>query len=167
VSQISAAARAIAARLAGLLLVTAVLAVSAEDKPSVQGSFRVGGVEAKLTHVRAARVPLDDKGTKGIAVLLSERPSEGDISAWRTADPAERGSFLHIIFDEKGEVWVAELGHAAAKTGRFGVVTELKKVALVVKGDRLNAHVRTAQEESFGDDRFSVDLTFEVTIEGK
>jgi hypothetical protein len=143
------------------------LSAFAAEKAPVQGAFLVGGVDAGLTHVRARRVPLDDQGMPGFAVLLSARPAEGEITAWRTADPAERGSFVHILFDAKGEVWVAELGHASAKTGRFGVVTELQKVTFEVKGERLSAHVRTAQEESFGDDRYTVDLTFEAPLEGK
>jgi hypothetical protein len=78
-------------------------------------------VDAKLTHVRARRMVLDDKGSRGYAVLLSAKVAEGDFSSWRTADPRERGNFLHHPVDEKSEMWVYDLGHTAAKTGvRFG-----------------------------------------------
>jgi hypothetical protein len=132
----------------------------------VKGSFVLGGTDAKLAHVRAARATLDAKGMKGYSVLLSARPAEGPLDAWRTADPGQRGSFMFIQLDASGEVWVAELGHAARKGGRFGVVTELVKRSFAVTGDRLSARVGTDGEQEFGGDRYSVDLTFAATLEG-
>jgi len=136
----------------------------AAPQGTVQGSFVLDGVDAKLTHVRAARAALD-KGKSGYEVLLSARPADGDLSSWRTAEPAERGSFIHLLFEPNGAIWVADLGHAAAKSGRFGVVTELETVSFGVHGDRLTGHVRTRGEQSFGDDRYSVDLTFDAPLE--
>lgn len=155
-------------QLAGLVLAALVAASSFAAEPAtLHGTFVLGGVDAQLTHIRAKRVTLDDKGAQGYAVLLSNRPAEGEITAWRTAEPAKVGSFVHILFDQAGDVWVAELGHTARKGGAFGVVLELKKVAFEVKGERLSAHVRTVQEESFGDDTYTADLTFDVPLEGK
>ena len=99
---------------------------AAAQASTVKGKFVVGGADAGLKHVRAQRTELDEK-TKGFVVLLSAKPAEGDIADWRMADPEERGSFIFLMLEESGAVWVAELGHANAKTGRFGVVTELEK----------------------------------------
>jgi hypothetical protein len=85
----------------------------------------------------------------------------------KTAEPSERGSFIYMMLEPSGDVWVAELGHGARKGGRFGVVLELKKVAFQVQGDTLVAHYRTQAEESFFDDRYTVDLAFNVVLEGK
>jgi hypothetical protein len=151
-------------------LVAAVLLsipAQAAPKAEIKGALVLGGVDAKLTHVRARRMVLDDKGSRGYAVLLSAKLAEGDFSSWRTADPQERGNFLHLILDEKGEVWVFDLGHTAAKNKRFGGVTEIKKVTFAVQSDQLTARVRTNGEQSFLDDRFTVDITFEVPLEGK
>lgn len=131
---------------------------------SVEGSFKVGGKDAGLKLARAAKVELE-KGKPGYALLLSARPAEGPIESWRTAEPADRGSFIVVLFEEKGGVWVAELGHAAAKSGRFGVVTELAADGFVVKGEKVSAHLTTYGDQSFGDDTYSVDLRFEAPLE--
>lgn len=137
----------------------------AAQKTGVEGSFVLNGAEAKLAFVRAQRTKLDEKGKPGFTVLLSEREAAGDLAGWKTADPAEKGSFIFITFEENGEVWVAEIGHGDRADGRFGVVTELRKAEFAVDGDRISAHVTTAGEQEFGDDHYSVDLTFTVTIE--
>jgi hypothetical protein len=149
--------------LAALLLALPGLAAG---KPAIQGSFIVNGKAAKLQHIRARWEPLDDKGTKGVGVLLSEEPSEGDMGNWRTAEPRKVGDFLYVIFDQNADVWVAELGHTAAKSGRFGVVIEIKKVAYQVKDGKIHAQIKTLREWDFGDDLFTVDLTFDAPIEG-
>jgi len=158
-------ARSAALVVAALLSLPALAAAPAE----IKGSFVLGGVDAKLTHVRAKRIALDGEAGTFYAVLLSARPAEGDIELWRTGDPKERGNFLHLIFNAKGEIQVYEIGHTSAKSGHglFGGVMEIKKVAFEVRGDHLSAHVRTNGEESFSDDRYTLDLTFEVPLEGK
>ena len=131
---------------------------------TVKGTFVVGGTDAGLKHVRAQRTALDEK-TKGFVVLFSAKPAEGDITDWRMADPKERGSFIYLMLEESGAVWVAELGHANAKTGRFGVVTELEKQSFAVAGDRLKARFATRGEQTFGDDRYTVDLEIDAPLE--
>jgi hypothetical protein len=133
----------------------------------VEGLFVVARTDAQLKYVRAARVKLDDKGKPGYAVLISARPATGNISTWQTADPKERGSFIFVLFEPNGAIWVAELGHAQAKGGRFGVVTEIQKVAFEVRDQRLAAHIRTAGEQTFSDNRYSVDLRLEAALEGQ
>jgi len=152
-----------------LVLGMSVSAVAAEAPATVKGTFVLNKTEAKLTHVRAAKTVLDDgkKKSPGYAVLLSARPADGDFSAWRTAEPRERGSFIYLLLETSGDVWSAELGHAARKDGRFGVVTELRKVALAVKDGRISGQYRTNGEETFSDDRYTVDLTFDAPLEGK
>jgi hypothetical protein len=98
-------------------------------------------------------------------VLLSERPADGNIMDWRTADPAERGSFICLLLEPNGAIYIAELGHAKSKTGRFGVMTELQVSAFKVAGDTIAAQLRTQREETFGDDRYTVDVAFEGTFE--
>lgn len=138
------------------------------QKTGVTGTFVLDGADAKLAHVRVMRTLLDDTTKKqGYAILMSARPVTGDIRSWQTADPAERGSFVFLVLESSGDVWVAELGHAARKGGRFGVVLELKKAAFAVKGDRLTAHYRTNGEESFGDSKYTIDITFDAAIEGQ
>src|SRR5574341_1890872 len=114
----------------------------AAPQGEVKGSFVLRGVDAKLVHVRAERAALDAKGKMGYSVLLSERPAKDALGEWKTADPAQRGSFIFLQLEGNGDVWVAELGHAARAGGRFGVVMELQKAAFEVRGDRLTAHVR-------------------------
>jgi hypothetical protein len=149
--------------LGALLSVPAASAQKAE----VKGSLVLGGVDAHLAHVRAAKVVLDAKEGTGYEVVLSERPAAGALASWKTADPRERGNFLHLVFTAKGEVWVYEIGHAGAKNRPFGGVMEIQKVAFAVRGNQLTAQVRTLGEQSFSDDRFTLDLTFEATLEGK
>jgi len=131
----------------------------------VEGTFVVAGSDAQLKYVRAVRTKLDEKGRMGFALLLSARNATGDISPWRTAEPSERGSFIFLILEPTGNVWVAELGHAAAKSGRFGVVSEVKTSGFQVQGDQLVVTVRTDGEQQFTADRYNINLKVEATIE--
>ena len=107
---------------------------------------------------------LDDKGKAGYAVLLSAKAATGDIMEWRTGEPSERGSFIFALFEANGDIWSVELGHVKAKSGRFGVVTEVRKVTFEVKDKHLAAHIRTDGEQTF-DDPYTVDLTFDAAVE--
>src|SRR5262249_49795589 len=149
--------------LIGLILAFPLLAATTDSK--VEGKFVVGGMDAQLKYARAQRVKLDEKGKQGYAVLLSAKPATGDILAWRTAEPSERGSFICILFEANGAVWVAELGHVKAKSGRSGVVTELQKLSFDVKDNRLAAHVSTNGDQFFTQDHYNVDLTFAAPLE--
>ncbi len=153
-----------------LLTAMALPVAAAEPKKSaspgmVKGTFVVGGVDAGLKHVRAGRVKLDEEGTMGYAAILSARPADGELSQWQTEDPAKKGSFIYVVFEPNGAIWIVELGHANAKSGRFGVVLEVKAESFKVTGDRLSAHIRTLREQDFGEDRFTLDLTFEAPLE--
>lgn len=152
-----------------VLAISIATTVAIAQKGAIKGTFIVNGVDAKLTNVRAVRTTLDDgsKKTPGYALLLSAKPATGDISAWRTGDPAERGSFIFMMLEANGAVWIAEMGHANRKGGRFGVVTEMRKIAFEVKGDQLTGHYGTQREETFSDDRYTADLTFDVPLENK
>jgi hypothetical protein len=39
-------------------------------------------------------------------------------------------------------------------------------VTFAVNGDRITGHYRTSREESFGDSKYTIDLTFDAPIEG-
>ncbi|MFI5166779.1 MAG: hypothetical protein ACHQQS_09190, partial [Thermoanaerobaculales bacterium] len=125
----------------------------------------VGGSDAKLRYVRAIRTKLDEKGRTGFAILLSAREATGDIASWRTAEPSARGSFIYLQLEQNGAVWSAELGHLAAKSGRFGVVTEVKTSGFRVQGDQLVVTLRTDGEQEFTKDRYTIDLKIDATIE--
>ena len=136
--------------------------------PSLNGTFVMNKTDAKLTHVRATKTVLDDgkKQSPGYAVLLSEKTAAGNFSSWRTADPHERGSFIYLMLESNGDVWIAELGHSVRKGGKIGVVLEVKKVAFAVKDGRIVGQYRTNGEETFFDDRYTIDVTFDAPIEG-
>lgn len=158
--------RALRNRLVLTLLGAAVAAapLHAAEQREVEGAFVVGGAEAGLSHARATRVELE-KGKPGYAVLLSAAKAEGEIAPWRTGDPKERGSFIVLLLEESGAVWVAEIGHAAAKTGRFGVVTEVAVRDLKIDGGQLRAHVTTNGDQEFGEDRYRIDLRVAAPLE--
>src|SRR5262245_8321199 len=149
------------------VLIFALPLLAATPDSKVEGKFVVAGADAQLKYVRARRVKLDEKGKQGYAVLLSARPATGDIETWRTAEPSERGSFIVVLFEANGAVWVAELGHAKAKSGRFGVVTELQKVTFEVRDNRINGQVKTDGEQVFTEDHYTVDLSFTAPLEEK
>ena len=153
------------ARFCVLLFVVLTSGFTSGAAGKVEGTFVVAGKDAQLKFVRAVRTKLDEKGRMGFALLLSARNATGDISPWRTAQPSERGSFIFLILVPTSDVWVAELGHASAKSGRFGVVSEVKTSGFHVQGDQLVVTVRTDGEQQFTDDRFNVNLKVEATIE--
>lgn len=152
-----------------LLVITTLLMtvpVSADGNGGkVEGTFVLEGKDAKLQHIRAGRAKLDEKGKMGYAVLLSALPAEGDLARWQTADPAEKGSFIFLLLEANGEVWVAELGHEASTSGRFGVVIEVKANPFTVKDGHLTATLRTAREEEFSGNHYTIDLTFDAPLE--
>jgi hypothetical protein len=131
----------------------------------VEGTFVVGGTDAKLQFVRAVRTKLDDKGRMGVAILLSAREATGSFEPWRTADPSKNGSFIYLILEPNGAVWIAELGHASAKTGRFGVVTEVKTSGFKLQGDQLSVSLTTGGEQTFTQDKYRIDLKVDATVE--
>jgi hypothetical protein len=157
--------RRVVALAAVLFVVPVVPAFTTAAAGKVDGTFVVAGKDAQLKYVRAVRTKLDEKGRMGFALLLSARSATGDIAAWRTAQPSERGSFIVLLLEQTGGVWVAELGHAAAKSGRFGVVSEVKTSGFKVTGDQLTVTVRTDGEQQFTDDRYSINLKVDATIE--
>jgi len=138
---------------------------AAPQPGKLSGKFIVGGEDAHLKYVRAQRMKLDNKGHMGIAVLMSAKPLTGDIQRYRAADPVEHGSYVLVVFDQAGEVWVADLGHIHAKTRPFGVTTEIKKAAYAVKDQRIAAHITTGGDQVFTEDHYNVDLTFDAPIE--
>ena len=152
-----------------VLAISIATTVAVAQKGTIKGTFILNGVDAKLTNVRAVRTMLDDgkKKMPGYAVLLSAKPASGDIMPWRTGEPAERGSFIFMMLEANGAVWIAEMGHANRKGSRFGVVTEIKKMAFEVKGDQLTGRYGSQGEETFSDDRYTADLTFDVPLENK
>jgi hypothetical protein len=149
-----------------VLFITAAVAAGT-DPGKVEGKFVVDGVNAKLPYVHAIRDVLDEKGKPGYTVLVSERPAKGDIHDWKTGEPSEKGSFIYIQFEASGAIWVAEVGHTAAKSGRFGVVTEISTTSFKVDGGRLSAHIKTAGEQVFTEDRYLIDLTIDAPLEKK
>lgn len=151
--------------LSGLLLLSLSTNPMTLRAGKVEGTFVVGGSDAQLKYVRAVRTKLDEKGKMGFAVLLSARNATGDISPWRTGEPSERGSFIFLILEPTGGVWVAELGHAAAKSGRFGVVSEVKTSGFHVQGDQLSVTIKTDGEQQFTADRYNINLKVDATIE--
>ena len=159
--------RRMSRRFSVLLCLLALPLFAAATDSKVEGKFIVGGADAQLKHVRAKRVKLDEKGKQGYAVLLSAQPATDDILAWRTKDPSERGSFICVLFEQNGAIWVADLAHVKAKSGRFGVVTEVQKVAFEVNDNRLSAHIKTDGEQVFTEDRYTVDLSFAAPLEDK
>jgi hypothetical protein len=152
--------------VAFLLAAPAVAAPAPFATGTVKGTFVLAGVEAHLTHARAERVKLGDEGAPGYAVVLAAREPTGEIAAWRSAEPSKAGSHIYLLLEADGSVYVAEISHESAQTPTFGVVTEVKKVSFEVEGDRIAGHVRTVREESFNDP-YSLDLTFEASLEGK
>lgn len=156
-------------RVLSLGLVVVATSLYAAQKPDPKASFVMNGTDAGLTHVRAVKTVLDDGRTKkpGYMALVSAKPASGDISEWRSADPAKQGSFIFLMLEENGDIWIAELGHTARRSGRFGVVLELKKVGFSVKDGEVTGQYRTEREQTFGDDRYTIDLSFKAPLEGK
>ena len=146
-----------------LVILAAAASVAAAGK--VEGTFVVGGTDAKLRYVRATRTKLDDKGKTGFVILLSAREVTGELGPWRTGEPSKNGSFIYLILEPNGAVWIAELGHTSAKSGRFGVVTEVQTSGFRVQGDQLSVVLKTNGEQTFTQDRYTIDLKVDATIE--
>lgn len=151
------------ATVAVVLVASSLAPAQAPAEGKMEGKFVVNGIDAQLKHARGVKMPVD--GKQGYAVLLSARPATGDIAPWRTGDPVKRGSFVFVIFEGNGAIYISELAHDKAANTRFGVVTEVKKQAFEVRNNRLVAHIKTPSEQSFTQDKYTVDLKFDVPLE--
>ena len=101
--------------LGAVLLFAALAAGSSISAGKVEGTFVVGGTDAKLRYVRAIRTKLDEKGRTGVAILLSAREVTGDTEPWRTGDPSKNGSFIYLILTGWA-VWIADSVIGPGKT---------------------------------------------------
>jgi hypothetical protein len=154
--------------LRSLCAAISILAAAAANPPSVKGTFVVGGADAKLSHVRVLQGELDGaKGKPGYTIILTEKPSSAPVQSWRIAEPGKTGSFIWMQLEPTGAVWVADLGHAKAKSGRFSVVTEVSAKDFKVAGGRLSAHITTNGQQTFTQDSYAIDLTIDAPIERK
>jgi len=83
----------------------------------------------------------------------------------RRSVPAVPPATPQRLFYAGPQLWVAEIGPAAAKAGRFGVVTEVQVQAFAVESGILKARVRTDGEQVFTDDRYRIDLQVAAPLE--
>jgi hypothetical protein len=143
-----------------------IVVASAPATPIVKGTFVHAGVDAKLTHVRASRVKLSGVEQPGYGVLMTPQKVDGPLPEWQSADPAKRGSFIYLMLEPNGKVYIAQLGHeAVAEQGAYGIMQELKVEGLEVRPELIAGHIRTVGEQTFFDKPYSVDLQFAAPLE--
>lgn len=154
---------AFVAAVAGLALAGgAALAVEGR----VSGKFLGNGKEATLAH--AVAVPEAEKwqGDDAWSVVLTERaPEPGSKPEW-DAGFGKLGSALVVRVTRKGELYGAEVYHAALEHKPFSTSGPIQIDQFRIEGDAISGHLFTREPDDFFGDRWELDLTFTAPLAG-
>jgi hypothetical protein len=124
---------------------------AANVKPTVTGTFRGNGKEAKLAFVSAHwREPFGDKPS--IALVFTEKDHSKDNKPDFNASFGKFGSALIISLHEDGEIFGCQVNHSAHKKQGFSSVGQIKTDNFEFKDGKVEGELTTdGQAEVFGE----------------
>jgi hypothetical protein len=133
-------------------------------KPSVAGTFKGNGKEAKLAFVSAQwREPFGDK--PAVRLIFSEKDHTRDPKADFNAGFGRYGSALIVSLHEDGGIFGCEVAHSALR-GTFSALGTIKaKDFKIDKGQVLGQLSTGGPDKVFGD-TWEVELTFAAPLAG-
>jgi hypothetical protein len=132
---------------------------AANVKPTVTGTFKGNGKEAKLAYVSAHwREPFGDKPS--IALVFTEKDHSKDNKPDFNASFGKFGSALIISLHEDGEIFGCQVVHSAHKKQGFSSVGQIKTDNFEFKDGKVEGELTTdGQAEVFGE-TWEVNLKF-------
>jgi len=124
---------------------------AANVKPTVTGTFKGNGKDAKLAYVSAHwREPFGDKPS--IALVFTEKDHSKDNKPDFNASFGKFGSALIISLHEDGEIFGCQVVHSAHKKQGFSSVGQIKTDNFEFKDGKVEGELTTdGQAEVFGE----------------
>jgi len=132
---------------------------AANVKPSVMGTFKGNGKEAKLAYVSARwREPFDDKPS--IVLVFTEKDHSKDNKPDFNASFGKFGSALTISLHEDGGIFGCEVAHSAHKKQGFSSIGNIETTDFSYEDGKVEGELTThGQVETFGE-TWEVNLKF-------
>ncbi len=132
---------------------------AANVKPSVTGTFKGNGKEAKLAYVSAHwREPFDDKPS--IALVFTEKDHSKDAKPDFNASFGKFGSALVVSLHEDGEIFGCEVVHSAHSKKGFSSTGQIRTSNFEFADGKVEGELTTdGQAEVFGE-TWEVNLKF-------
>jgi hypothetical protein len=142
------------------VVVTATMAWSAGQ---VSGKYVGNGQEAKLTH--AVVVPHEPwEGEQAYTVILSEKDPAGVKKPDFDAMFGKLGHALIVSLTRKGDIFSTQVCHQGLQKSGFSTVGSLFVDKLKIEGGQISGHFFTKQPETFFEDTWEADLTFQAKL---
>ena len=136
---------------------------AANVKPSVTGTFKGNGKEAKLAYVSAQwREPFG--GKPSIVLVFSEKDHSKDKKPDFHAAFGEFGSALIISLHEDGGIFGCQVVHSAHTKKGFSSVGRIKTNNFKFEEGRVEGELTTDGEDEFFGDTWEVNLKFVVPL---
>ncbi|HWB08878.1 MAG TPA: hypothetical protein VG826_06630 [Pirellulales bacterium] len=128
-------------------------------KPSVSGTFKGNGKQAKLAFVSARPgEPFDDRPS--ILIVLTERDHSKDPKPDIRAAFGDYGSALIVSTFEDGKIFGCQVAHAAHGKMPFSALGSMRTAAFEIEDGRVEGEFVTDGEQSFFDKTWEVNLKF-------
>ena len=128
-------------------------------KPSVSGTFKGNGKDAKLAYVTARRgEPFADKPS--IKLVFTEKDHTKDSRADFKAAFGDYGSALIISLHEDGSIFGCEVSHTALENKTFSSIGSIRCESFDVTDGQLTGHLKTEGEVETFDQTWEVDIKF-------
>lgn len=137
---------------------------AASTKPSVSGTFKGNGKDAKIAFVSARwGEPFNDK--PGIKLILTEKDHTKDPKADFNANFGRYGSALVISLHEDGGIFGCEVSHSAMKGG-FSSIGTIKTKDFKLENGVLQGQLTTGGPAEVFGQTWETDLKFSAPLPG-
>ena len=132
---------------------------AANVKPTVTGSFKGNGKEAKLAYA-SARWSEPFSGKPGITLVFTEKDHSKDKKPDTSAMFGKFGSALIISLHEDGSIYGCQVVHSALKHSGFSSIGSIDATSFTYEDGKVEGELTTNGEvDTFGD-KWDVNLKF-------
>jgi hypothetical protein len=132
---------------------------AANVPPTVSGTFKGNGKDAKLAYVSARwGEPFD--GKPGIILVFTEKDHSKDKKADFDASFGKFGSALVISLHEDGRIYGCQVAHSAHKKQGFSSVGKIEATDFTFADGKVEGEITTNGELEFFGDTWEVNLKF-------
>ena len=147
------------------LALAALGATSAAAADSLTGKYVGNGREAKLVHVLVQ--PAEEfSGEKAWTIVASEKDASSSKRPDFDAQFGKLGDALVISITEGGDIFSVQVCHQQLESSGFSTSGTLQVEQFSLADGKLTGHFFTDGEQSFFEDRWSVDVTISADRAG-
>jgi len=136
---------------------------AANIKPTVNGTFKGNGKDAKLTYVSARwGEPFD--GKPGIVLVFTEKDHSKDNKPDFNASFGKFGSALVISMHDDGEIYGCEVTHNAMQKKGFSSIGHLEATDFVYGNGKVEGELTTNGDAEFFGEKWEVKIQFAAPL---